>query len=156
MTAIDIKAVEAQIREGEKLNQLIQQKNELLKNLLKIESEIASIAGKQETFSNLNEVVESFDSMPEVTTKQPHTAKYTGSKRGRKPKGELSLANHILFLVGDKQSGLDRSQIVEMLLKGGYQSGSKKFADVVASTLSSLKSKSRIMLNENGKFVPNS
>lgn len=156
MTAVDIKAVEAQIREGEKLNQLIQQKNELLKTLLKIESEIAGLTGKQSTLSGMNEVVESFDSTPEVTTKQPDAPKYSGSKRGRKPKGELSLANHILFLVEGNPSGLDRSQIVEMLLKGGYQSGSKSFADVVASTLSSLKSKSRIMLNENGKFIPNS
>lgn len=153
MTAVDVDRVEAQIREGEILNNLIQQKNELLRNLLKIENEIVALTGKTSADGLIGEDIESEnDSVPNITTKSVPTA--SGSRRGRKPKGELSLANHILLLVEGNPAGLDRSQIVHLLLKNGYQSGSKKFADVVASTLSSLKGKSRIKVNEAGKFVP--
>jgi len=153
MTAVDVSKVEAQIREGENLNCLIQQKNELLRNLLKIENEIIALTGNVSNVVVIEQVIKSDnDSLPNVTTKSSLSA--SGSRRGRKPKGELSLANHILLLVEGNPAGLDRSQIVHLLLKNGYQSGSKKFADVVASTLSSLKGKSRIKVNEAGKFVP--
>jgi len=67
----------------------------------------------------------------------------------------MSLANHILLLVEGCPDGLDRTQIVMLLLEGGYKSSSVKFADVVASTLSVLKSKGRVLVNSQGKFVPN-
>ena len=151
MNAIDIDKVKAQIREGEVLNNLIQQKNDLLRNLIKIENEILVINSKNSSsLVKNNDIEESAPSMPTQTTQTQSTIT---SRRGRKPKGELSLANRILLLVEGNSEGLDRFQIVQLLLKSGYQSGSKKFADVVASTLSSLKGKSRIKVNEAGKFI---
>lgn len=152
---VDLNTVEDQIRQGEALSKLISEKNELLKSLLRVEKEIAVHTGSSQFVVLTNEPIPLSNVVAIPTTKTPAPENYSGSKRGRKPKGEMSLANHILLLVEGNASGLDRSQIVTMLLEGGYKSSSIKFADVVASTLSVLKSKSRVLVNDHGKFIPN-
>jgi len=152
---VDLNTVEDQIRQGEALNKLFSEKNELLKSLLKVEREIAAISGSSKTVLVSDETIPLSNVVAIPTTKTPSTEKPSGSKRGRKPKGEMSLANHILLLVEGCPDGLDRTQIVMLLLEGGYKSSSVKFADVVASTLSVLKSKGRVLVNSQGKFVPN-
>lgn len=148
MTAIDTNAVEAKIRQGEELNSLIQTKIELLKSLLKIEAQIAALTGNK---ASEETVSESISEPPYQPT--PTTIKESGSRRGRKPKGEMSLANHILAMVQEHPEGLTREQITVMLLKAGYKSSSGNFSNVVCSQLSQLKAKARLKLNEHGLFV---
>jgi hypothetical protein len=75
------------------------------------------------------------------------------SKRGRKPKGELSLANLILQILADHPSGLTSSELIRNVLQSGYKTGSEDFTRVVASTLSNLKSKNLVIRNDSGSFL---
>jgi hypothetical protein len=147
-------SLQSEVDEQNLIKQLIVTRNDLLDKIMILDQKIAMVLKGNKSIDSSNSVGRiTYASVASITTQQPEPPRTTGSKRGRKPKGEMSLANHILLLVQGSSGGLDRSEIVHLLLKGGYQSGSKKFADVVASTLSSLKTKSRITVNENGKFV---
>jgi hypothetical protein len=89
----------------------------------------------------------------EATMEEIATPIVIKSKRGRKPKGEFSLTDSILWLVQDHEEGLTLSEIVEKILQSGYKTSSKDFAGVVASTLSALKANGRLFKTDGSKYI---
>lgn len=150
MTALSVEAVEQQIAQDqayiEKLNTRIKSLRDLL-SLLK-DSALPIIDDKAATI----EITRKTD-FSCVTPTTPATVSVdSGAKRGRKPKGEYSLANLILLAIADKPEGLTSSEIIRSVLNMGYKTASDDFQRVVGSTLSSLKAKNRLVRDESGRY----
>lgn len=151
MTALSIEAVEQQIANDEAIIQKLMTRVKSLRELhsLLTDKELPisdDVATKIETTRE--------QLVPCVNPPTPAPASIdTGVRRGRKPKGEHSLANMILFTLADHPHGLTSSEIIRAVLKMGYKTGSDDFQRVVGSTLSNLKAKNRLVRNESGLFM---
>lgn len=132
--------LDRQIKQGETLANLLQKRIELLKCLRQVEMEIASVT----TVSAVTEVAKDVE-------KDPVSADM--KKRGRKPKGELSLSNLVLQLVSSSEDGLTMSEIATKLFQNGFKTESAEPARLISATLSSMKSKGLLVKNERNAFV---
>jgi hypothetical protein len=128
--------IKVEIEQGESLVRLFLKKNELLRALVEIDGQIASILGKIA-----------------VPGEQPTSEESpVRRKRGRKPKGDLSVASLILQVLTANQAGLTMSEIALKLRETGFNFDGVDGMKVVTSNLSSLKSRNRISKDESGKF----
>jgi hypothetical protein len=135
--------LDEQIRRGDKLGQLIAKKNELLRQLLQVEKEIAEIF----------EFVRLSPQRIQETTAPAKVESAESKKRGRKPKGEFSLANMILQLVSANEKGLTMSEITSGLFQNGFKTESAEPARLISATLSNMKSKGLLSKNDENRFV---
>lgn len=130
-------AIEREIAQGEHFVQLILRKNELLRSILQIDEQLAQLVNKPVA-------VESSAAKSAVTVP---------ARRGRKPKGGgLSVAGLILQVLASESEGLTMSEIAVKLRDHGFSFEGVDGTKLVASTLSSLKSRSRISKDESGRF----
>jgi hypothetical protein len=128
--------IKFEIEQGENLVRLFLKKNEVLRTLVEIDGEIANFLGKIT-----------------VPSEQPLSEDSpVRRKRGRKPKGDLSVASLILQVLTANQAGLTMSEIALKLRESGFNFDGVDGMKVVTSNLSSLKSRSRISKDESGKF----
>jgi hypothetical protein len=132
--------LDRQIKQGETLTALLQKRLELLKSLRQVETEIAAVTTSAIVAPVAVEVEESSGSADL-------------KKRGRKPKGELSLSNMILQLVSSAEDGLTMSQIAAKLFENGFKTESAEPARLISATLSSMKSKGLLVKNERNLFI---
>lgn len=131
--------LDRQIKQGETLTALLQRRLELLKSLRQVETEIAAVT----TSAIVAPVAREVEDSGSADLK----------KRGRKPKGELSLSNMILQLVSSAEDGLTMSQIAAKLFENGFKTESAEPARLISATLSSMKSKGLLVKNERNLFI---
>lgn len=131
-------AIMKEIAQGETFVRLILKKNELLRSILEIDEQLAAL--------HKNVVAG-------VTAPQDNAPAPARSKRGRKPKGDLSVAGLILQVLGTHPEGLAMSDIAIKLREHGFSFEGVDGSRLVTSNLSSLKSRGRISKDDNGKFV---
>jgi hypothetical protein len=134
-----VQNLDRQIKQGETLTVLLQKRLELLKALRQVETEIAVVTGTSLVQLSVKEVED-----PALSALK---------KRGRKPKGELSLSNMILQLASSSEDGLTMSQIAAKLFENGFKTESAEPARLISATLSSMKSKRLLVKNERNLFV---
>lgn len=126
--------LQAQIEQCDAVADLMLKKKELLRSLQQVDSDIARMqAGIGVT-------------MPSDMTVATHFPK------GKRSKNELSLANTILLTVSKFPEGISRSEITEQLLRNGWKSNSGDFARLVGATISTLKTRKRLLESETKKF----
>jgi hypothetical protein len=159
MFAADRQNAEQQLQRADEVLQLILKRQELLRSLKDVDQQLNSLA-KVELKKDPVEtpaIVAAVDTtkfvIEEEDDKEYVAPVVVKSKRGRKPKGEFSLTDSILWLVQDHTDGLTLSEIVEKILQSGYKSSSKDFAGVVASTLSALKANGRLLKTDGSKYI---
>jgi hypothetical protein len=160
MSAADRQKFEQQLQRANEVLQLILKRQELLRSLKEVDQHINSLAKEELKIDPVETpatpaVVETPKVVVavEATREEIATPIVIKSKRGRKPKGEFSLADSILWLVQDHEEGLTLSEIVEKILQSGYKTSSKDFAGVVASTLSALKANGRLFKTDGSKYI---
>lgn len=151
MAALTYEAVEQQIAQDEQMIAKLQARIEALRHVQLL---LKSDGNPMVVRDSVVDQSDSLESKSICSSYSPDaTSTEVMSKRGRKPKGELSLANLILQILADHPSGLTSSELIRNVLQSGYKTGSEDFTRVVASTLSNLKSKNLVMRSDSGAFV---
>lgn len=152
MTALSIEAVEQQILNDEAVIQKLTLRVKSLRELHLLLKD-SKIPVSDDLGSKIETTRQQLNPCVTPTTPAPAAISDAGVRRGRKPKGELSLANMILLALADSPEGLTSSEIIRAVLKMGYKTGSDDFQRVVGSTLSNLKAKNRLVRSESGVYM---
>lgn len=152
MTALSIEAVEQQIADDEAVIQKLMLRIKSLRELHSLLMD-SKIPVSDDLASRIQTTRQELSPCVAPPTPAPSVVSDIGVRRGRKPKGELSLANMILLALADNPAGLTSSEIIRAVLKMGYKTGSDDFQRVVGSTLSNLKAKNRLVRNESGVYL---
>jgi len=144
-----VQEIGRQIEQSEALADLISKKTQLLKSLLEVESSIASMClAKNHSLEQQVAVIKS-----EPVSVSTENLSGEVRKRGRKPKGELSLSNLILQLVSSSEGGMTMSEIATQLFQNGFKTESAEPARLISATLSTMKCKGLLHKNEANRFV---
>jgi hypothetical protein len=129
-----METLQTQIEQCDAVAVLMLKKKELLRSLQQIDSELAKMQ------AGIGVAIPS------------DMAIGTHPTKGKRSKNELSLANTILLTVSKFPEGISRSEITEQLLRNGWKSNSGDFARLVGATISTLKTRKRLLESEDKKF----
>jgi hypothetical protein len=143
-----VKDIGRQIEQSEAMAVLISKKMDLLRSLLEVESAIAILSSAGAEVKEAAPAQAAVEAAPSESSSLSADSR----RRGRKPKGELSLSNLILQIVSSNESGLTMSEIATQLFQNGYKTTAAEPARLISATLSTMKCKGLLHKNESNRF----
>ena len=138
----DSENVDSQIAKGEALAQKILKRNELLRSLRQISSEISTM------------MVAAPAKLPASSHEDPAAVSTEPSEVQRKPRvrSKTTLEGYILGALSSSSEGLAKSEIATQIFDAGYQTNSEHPDRTIYQALYKLQVKKAIFLSSNNRY----
>jgi hypothetical protein len=138
----DSENVDSQIAKGEALAQKILKRNELLRSLRQISSEISTM------------MVAAPAKLPASSHEDPAAVSTEPSEVQRKPRvrSKTTLEGYILGALSSSSEGLAKSEITQKIFDAGYETNSEHPDRMIYQALYKLQTKKAIFLSSNNRY----